>query len=192
MRFHLAFAIFCLLPLGAQASGESPFAPIPPLLAVPSLNAERYMGTWYEIAKYPNRFQKHCVGDTRAEYTLMPDNRVQVVNRCRLENGEFEVANGIARQVGGTNSPKLEVRFAPAWLSFIPAVWGDYWVIDIDDGYQLVAVSEPKRNYLWVLSRTPTVDTASYAALLSRLGAHGFDLNRLEVSSHGTNKNSLR
>ncbi len=192
MRFHLALAICCLLPLRALASGEQPRALLPPLVAVPSLNVERYMGTWYEIAKYPNRFQKHCVGDTRAEYSLMPDSRVQVINRCRLESGEFEVANGIARLVDGTNSPKLKVRFAPAWLSFIPAVWGDYWVIDIDDAYRLVAVSEPKRDYLWVLSRTPTVDAASYAALLGRLGAQGFDLDRLEVTLQGAANSSLR
>ncbi len=140
------------------------------------------MGTWYEIAKYPNRFQKQCVADTRAEYSLMADGRVQVINRCRLQNGEMESASGIARKVGGAGSAKLEVRFAPAWLSFIPAVWGDYWVIDIDDAYRLVAVSEPKRDYLWVLSRTPTVDAARYAALLARLGEHGFDLDRLEVT----------
>jgi len=140
------------------------------------------MGTWYEIAKYPNRFQKQCVADTRAEYSLMADGRVQVINRCRLQNGEMESASGIARKVGGAGSAKLEVRFAPAWLSFIPAVWGDYWVIDIDDAYRLVAVSEPKRDYLWVLSRTPTVDAARYAALLARLGEQGFDLDRLEVT----------
>lgn len=140
------------------------------------------MGTWYEIAKYPNRFQKQCVADTRAEYSLLSDGRVQVINRCRLQNGEMESASGIARKVGGAGSAKLEVRFAPAWLSFIPAVWGDYWVIDIDDAYRLVAVSEPKREYLWVLSRTPTVDPARYAALLARLAEQGFDLDRLEVT----------
>jgi apolipoprotein D and lipocalin family protein len=65
----------------------------------------------------------------------------------------------------------------------IPLVWGDYWVIDIDEAYQLVAVSEPKRNYLWVLSRTPQVNAAAYEALLQRLKAQGFDLNKLELSA---------
>jgi apolipoprotein D and lipocalin family protein len=185
MRFLLAPIMGCLVAFSALAAGETPRTPVPPLLAVPSLDVERYMGTWYEIAKYPNRFQKQCVADTRAEYSLMPDGRVQVINRCRLESGEFESANGVARLVGGASSPKLEVRFAPAWLSFIPAVWGDYWVIDIDDAYRLVAVSEPKRDYLWVLSRTPTVGPARYAALLGRLGAMGFDLDRLETTPQG-------
>ncbi len=180
MRFLLAPIISCLVAFSVQAAGDPPRAPVPPLVAVPSLDVERYMGTWSEIAKYPNRFQKQCVADTRADYSLMPDGRVQVINRCRLESGEFESANGVARLVGGAGSPKLEVRFAPAWLSFIPAVWGNYWVVDIDDAYRLVAVSDPKRDYLWVLSRTPTVDAARYAALLARLGDQGFDLDRLD------------
>ena len=155
---------------------------LPPLAAVPSLDVPRYMGTWYEIAKYPNRFQKDCVADTRADYALMDDGRVQVINRCRQENGEMDVANGVARQEGGADSPQLKVRFAPAWLSFLPAVWGNYWVIDIDEAYRLVAVSEPKREYLWILSRTPVVEPQRYAALLERLAGKGFDLDRLEVT----------
>lgn len=158
----------------------------PPLATVAALNVPRYMGRWYEIAKYPNRFQRKCVADTSAEYKLEPDGRVHVTNRCRMENGEWNEAVGMARQqVGDASSPKLEVRFAPAWLSFIPAVWGDYWVIDLDLEYQLVAVSEPRRKYLWVLSRSPTVGQDAMAALLERLRRLGFDTNRLEISAHG-------
>jgi apolipoprotein D and lipocalin family protein len=157
----------------------------PPLTTVAALDVPLYMGRWYEIAKYPNRFQRKCVADTSAEYKLEPDGRVKVINRCRMENGEWNEAVGMARQVGDTSSPKLEVRFAPAWLSFIPAVWGDYWVIDLDPEYQLVAVSEPRREYLWVLSRSPAVRHDVLAALLERLRRLGFDTNRLEVSAHG-------
>lgn len=154
----------------------------PPLATIAALDVPRYMGRWYEIAKYPNRFQRKCVADTSAEYKLEPDGRVQVINRCRMENGEWNEAVGMARQVGDASSPKLEVRFAPAWLSFIPAVWGDYWVIDLDPAYQLVAVSEPGREYLWVLSRSPAVGHDAMAALMERLRRLGFDTNRLEIS----------
>lgn len=177
MRLRFVLPLLCLWPLHSIAAGETP-----PLAAVAALDVPRYMGTWYEIAKYPNRFQKKCVADTRAEYSLMADGRVQVINRCRQESGETDAAHGIARQIGVAGSPRLEVRFAPAWLSFIPAVWGDYWVIDIDEDYQLVAVSEPKREYLWVLSRTPAVDALSYGALLGRLAGKGFDIHRLELT----------
>lgn len=105
---------------------------------------------------------------------------MQVINRCQQDNGAVDEAVGQARQIGAATSPKLQVRFAPVWLSMLPFVWGDYWVIDLDEGYQLVAVSEPKREYLWILSRTPTVSAAAYEALLARLKNQGFDLDRLE------------
>ena len=149
---------------------------------IPVLDVPRYMGTWYEIAKYPNQFQKKCVSNTRADYSAQADGTVRVVNRCTTKDGEVSEAIGQARQTGSNTSPKLEVRFAPAWTSFLPFVWGNYWVIDIDPDYQLVAVSEPKREYLWVLSRTPQVNPKVYDALLARLVAKGFDLKVLEKS----------
>ena len=79
------------------------------------------------------------------------------------------------------------MRFAPAWLSFLPLVWGDYWIIDLDPDYQLVAVSEPSREYLWVLSRTPAVDAQAYEALLARLAARGFDPGKLERTTQPGN-----
>lgn len=150
-----------------------------PLATIPSLDAKRYMGTWYEIAKFPNDFQKKCAGFTTATYSLREDGRVDVVNRCRRADGSTDTASGVARQLGGATSPKLEVRFAPAIVSWLPMVWGDYWVIDLDPAYQLAAVSEPKREYLWILSRTPKVDPVAYDALLGRLRAQGLDMNRL-------------
>lgn len=101
-----------------------------------------------------------------------------------MANGEWNEAVGLARQVGEVSSPKLEVRFAPAWLSFIPWVWGDYWVIDLDPEYQLVAVSEPRREYLWVLARNPDPSKETYAALLQRLHHLGFDTGKLEMTRH--------
>lgn len=159
--------------------------PVPALQPIESLDIPRYMGTWFEISKYPNRFQKQCVRNTSAEYSLQADGAVQVINRCQLVNGETDQAVGQARQLGGMKSAKLEVRFAPAWLAWLPMVWGNYWVVDLDANYQLAAVGEPSREYLWVLSRTPQVDKAQYDALLERLKNKGFDLNKLELSPQG-------
>lgn len=155
------------------------------LVTIASLDVPRYMGTWFEIAKYPNRFQKKCVADTQAQYQLLPEGTVQVTNRCRNETGGLDEAVGEARQMGPATSPKLQVRFAPAWLSWLPMVWGNYWVIDLDDRYQMVAVSEPDREFLWVLARTPKVNAQAYDALLARLKAQGFDLNKLERTRQG-------
>ena len=152
------------------------------LATIPGLNVQRYMGTWYEIAKYPNSFQRKCASNTSAQYSALPDGTVRVENRCKQVDGQVIDAIGQARQIGDANSPKLEVRFAPAWLSFLPFVWGNYWVIDLDTDYQLVAVSEPKREYLWILSRTPEVNAKTYDELLGRLHKRGFDLKKLEKS----------
>jgi apolipoprotein D and lipocalin family protein len=153
-----------------------------PLQSVPSVDVLRYMGTWHEIAKYPNWFQRKCASSTQATYTLQADGRVQVLNRCKTDKGEWTEALGAARQIGGPNSPRLKVRFAPEWLSFIPLVWGDYWIIDLDPDYQWVVVSEPKREYLWILARTPQMPAATYQDLLGKLLDRGFDLKRIEPS----------
>ncbi len=150
------------------------------LPTVSAIDIPRYMGTWYEIAKFPNWFQKKCVSHTRAQYSLRSDGSLQVVNRCKLASGEMDEAIGAARQIGSASSPKLQVRFAPQWLSMIPVVWGDYWVIALDDNYQWVAVSEPGREYLWILSRTPRIDAQTYASLLLRLSGLGLDVQKLE------------
>lgn len=186
MTIKPIIAFLCICSLNALANDTAnagqPQAAREPLTTIMALDVPRYMGTWYEIAKFPNWFQKKCVGNTEAEYSLMANGNVQVVNRCKLASGEIDEAIGVARQVGEANSPQLKVRFAPAWLSFIPAVWGNYWVIDLDDHYQLVAVSEPAREYLWVLARTPRVDRESYENLLGRLKRKGFAIHKLEIT----------
>jgi apolipoprotein D and lipocalin family protein len=153
-----------------------------PLQTVPSVHVPRYMGTWHEIAKYPNWFQRKCASSTQANYTLQTDGRVQVLNRCKNDKGEWTEALGAARQIGEPTSPRLKVRFAPEWLSFIPLVWGDYWIIDLDADYQWVVVSEPRREYLWILSRTPQMPPVTYQALLAKLKTRGFELDRIEPS----------
>ena len=180
-RCHL-HALGMALALSVFSTQIPALAEPVPLQTVPSVDVPRYMGTWHEIAKYPNWFQKKCASSTQATYTLEADGRVQVLNRCKTDQGEWSEALGTARQIGDATSPKLKVRFAPEWLSFIPLVWGDYWIIDLDPEYQWVVVSEPQREYLWILSRTPQMPTATYQGLLSKLDKLGFDLKRIEPS----------
>ena len=153
-----------------------------PVKTIPSIDVARYLGTWYEIAKFPNWFQRKCLSGTNANYQLKEDGNVKVTNRCKVEGGEMAQAIGTARQIAGATSPKLEVRFAPDWLAALPFVWGDYWVIDLDPQYQLAAVSDPRREYLWILSRTPKVNQKSYDDLLQRLITQQFDLSQLSFT----------
>ncbi|PPE67436.1 lipocalin family protein [Caldimonas caldifontis] len=148
-----------------------------PLTPVPSVDLNRYLGTWYQVALYPNRFQAQCASDTAATYTPLPDNRLQVLNRCRQASGEVDQALGVARVTGPAT---LQVRFAPAWLSWLPFVWGDYWVIQLADDYRYAVVSEPRREYLWVLSRSPQLSAEDDQRIRAQLQAQGFDLERLK------------
>jgi len=178
-RLFSRWLAWVLISLGALSPA---LAELAPLKTVPAVDVPRYMGTWYEIAKYPNWFQKKCASSTQATYTLQANGQVQVLNRCKTDKGEWSEALGAARQIGGATSPQLKVRFAPAWLSFIPLVWGDYWIIDLDPDYQWVAVSEPQREYLWILSRSPQMPAGTYQALLGKLEKLGFDLQRIDPS----------
>ena len=183
----LCFSFSVGAPLASAQSQSSEASPAP-LESIASLDVPRYMGTWYEVAKYPNWFQKRCIANTSATYAVQPNGMLQVLNRCQKEDGSITDALGEAKQVGDTNSPKLKVRFAPAWLSFLPFVWGNYWVIDLDPQYQLAAVSEPSRKYLWILSRTQTVEPKAYEALMQRLKQQGFNLDAIEISKQTTEK----
>ena len=138
-----------------------------PLRVVPEVDLARYAGQWYEIARFPNRFQKRCAGEVTAQYTLQPSGKISVLNRCRLENGGQIQAEGVAR-VAGKGQPKsiLKVRFAPAFLSFIPQVWGDYQIIALSPDYTYALVGDPAREYLWILSRSPQMDDATYNQLV--------------------------
>ena len=151
-----------------------------PVKTIAALDVPRYLGTWYEIAKFPNWFQKKCVGNTKAVYSLKADGNLRVLNSCKKASGEITEAEGVARQLGTKDSPKLDVRFAPEWLSFLPIVWGDYWVIDLDPQYQVAVVSDPSRNYLWILSRTPQIAPQVYEEVLQRLQQQEFDIRQLE------------
>ncbi len=150
----------------------------PPTVPVVDLN--RYAGKWFEIARYPNKFQKKCVGNTTATYTLKPDGNVEVFNQCLVKNGTLDGATGEAKAVEGSSNAKLEVRFAPKSVSFLSGNWGDYWIVDLDGDYKYAAASDPKRENLWILSRTPEMNDATYQNILRRLERLGFNPAKLQ------------
>lgn len=156
---------------------------------VESIDLERYAGKWYEIARLPNRFQSDCAGNVTAEYASRGDGTLRVVNRCRGTDNSDNVAVGTARIPDPANKAKLEVRFAPDWLSWLPMVWADYWVIDLARDYSYAAVGEPGREYLWILSRTPAMPDATYQDILNRLTEQGFDTAALRKTRQETQKN---
>lgn len=162
------------IPVLAQDASKKP------LEVVSSVDLTRYVGTWYEIARLPNKFQNKCSGDVTATYTLLEDGQIKVVNRCRTENGEFTEAEGRAKRAGDDEpNTKLKVRFAPAILSFLPFVWGDYWIIELGSDYGYAVVGEPRKEYFWILSRTPAMDESTFQGIVERAKEKGFDVSKI-------------
>lgn len=156
-----------------------------PLQVVAPVDIQRYAGTWHEQARLPNRFQKQCTGPVTAEYIPQPDGTVQVRNRCVRPDGNFDEAVGTARVVPVAGQPgagRLEVRFAPSWLSWLPMVWGDYWILKLDRDYQVSLVGTPDREYLWVLSREPRLEDAALQAELDYAASLGFDTAKVVLT----------
>jgi apolipoprotein D and lipocalin family protein len=146
---------------------------LPPLQTVPRVDLGRYLGTWYEISSFPQRFQKGCTG-SMATYTARPGGGIDVTNRCHLGSldGPEKVAVGQARVVDASSNAKLEV-------SFFRPFWGDYWIIALGDSYEYAVVGHPSRDYLWILARSPQMSPAIYAKILRQLTEQGYETSRL-------------
>ncbi len=151
----------------------------PALATVSKVDLKRYAGKWFEIARYPNKFQEKCVGNTTATYSLKGNNKIEVLNECLKKDGIVDSAKGDAKIIDTSTNAKLEVRFAPSFLSFVPQVWGDYWIIDLDENYTYAAVGDPKRKYLWILSRTAEMNDTTYQNILRRVEKLGFNPGKL-------------
>jgi len=143
------------------------------LQTVPHVDLKKYAGTWFEIASFPQRFQKGCTGTT-ADYTLTDKGFVWVENRCRKDslNGKQAYIKGKAFVVKNTGNAKLKVQF------FWPFT-GKYWIIDLADDYSYAVVGHPNRKYLWLLSRTPIMNQEIYNQILLRIKEKGFDTTKI-------------
>jgi apolipoprotein D and lipocalin family protein len=177
---HLAVAVLCLT-LGACAGVVSKGD----LSTVASVDLSRYAGTWYEIARLPMWFQRHCV-DSKAIYSSRPDGLVGVHNECVTESGGVEQAEGVATVV----DPKTNARLAVAFDNFFARLFGssregNYWILDLDPEYRTAMVGTPDRRYLWVLSRTPQLEDSTYQRLVERARQLGYPVSDLIKARRG-------
>jgi apolipoprotein D and lipocalin family protein len=163
--------LFCVWAGSSFAQGMDP------LTTVAKVDLARYAGKWHQIAYYPTRFQKNCEVNVTAEYTLNADGTVKVRNECFKLNGTRKAIIGTARVVNVETNAELKVKFF--W--FAPA--GDYWIVDLGADYEYAVVSEPKRKFMWVLSRAPQMPKAQYEAILERVAAKGLSPERIKLTS---------
>jgi len=147
-------------------------APTAPLKAVEHVDLNRYVGKWYEIARYPNRFERDCDRDVTAEYSLRADGKIRVVNSCITAEGRAKQSIGTAIVTDKTTSAKLKVTF------FWP-FYGKYWIIDLGENYEYAVVGEPSRKYLWILGRSPRLEETRYQNVVSRLNTQGYEPAKL-------------
>lgn len=147
-----------------------------PLQTVPHVDLKKYAGKWYEIASFPQRFQKGCFG-TSVEYTLTDKDYIIVENRCNKDSidGKLTKIKGKAFVVENTGNAKLNVQF------FWPFK-GKYWIIDVSDDYSYAVVGHPNRKYLWILSRSPTMKDTTYQKIIFKIKEKGFDISKIKIT----------
>lgn len=157
------------------------------LTTVSNFQLERYLGTWYEIARLPMKHQPEDSTDISAVYTLNNDGTVRVQNRCLDGNKELDESIGEATVVDAEHG-KLEVSFLPEGFRWIPFTKGDYWVLKIDENYQTALVGEPHQKYLWILHREPVLNESIKQAYLAYAQSIGYDLSDLIHTVHTGHK----
>ncbi|WP_218696206.1 lipocalin family protein [Acinetobacter harbinensis] len=153
------------------------YAQTKPLHVVEKVELDKYLGVWYEVARKPMYFQNKCDRDVSATYTLNENGNIAVDNRCYAQDGKLNQSSGEAFVQNAPFNSKLKVSFLPESIRWLPVGRGDYWILKIADDYQTVLVGEPKRKYLWVLSRSAQPDPAVVKEYLDYAQSVGFDLS---------------
>lgn len=141
---------------------------------VRELDLNRYLGTWYEIARFPHSFEKGMAGVT-ANYSLRDDGKIRVLNKGYKNglNGELSIAEGKAKIPDKSEPGKLKVSFF--WIFY-----GDYYVMELGPDYDYVMIGSSSPKYFWILSRKPQMDEATYNMLLDKARQRGYKLDKLE------------
>lgn len=168
--------VMALCALLSACAGREPSGPLP---TATSVDLSRYAGTWYEIARLPMWFQRHCV-DSKAVYTGRSDGLIGVHNECVTDSGGFDQVDGVATVV----DPKTNARLTVVFDNFFARLFGssregNYWIIDLDPDYRTSVVGTPDRRFLWILSRSRRLDDATYRGLVERARQLGFPVSDL-------------
>lgn len=157
------------------------------LETVPHVDIARYLGTWAEIARFPNKYQEGCV-DSTAQYT-QAKGYIQVKNTCTTADGKKKDATGRAKIADAAKPGQLKVNFTPFFIRMFGVGWGNYWIIELGNNYEYAVVSEPKMESLWILARNKPMSKATYDGIVQRLKAKGFSTEKLIVAPKALSDN---
>ena len=169
--YRFMTGLIILIALTSTGEGEDS------VKTVEYVDLQRYLGLWYEIAKIPNRFQDQCLGNTTAEYSMLEDDLIKVVNRCQREENRDEI-EGVAKVVDTQTNARLKVSFVrflgKQWF------WGNYWIIGLDENYQWAVVGTPSRKFGWILCRQPEMAPEELERCYQILRDNGYNPDEFE------------
>lgn len=182
----LKVSALCFLLLGCSSFAKDSRAEVQTASFV-ELN--KYIGKWYEVASIPQSFQKQCVANTTAEYSLLENGMIKVFNSCDTNKGARDSAEGRAKIVDSKTNSKLKVTFVKIG-GWIFAFGGNYWILDIDSGYHVALIGDPSRDYAWILSRSPELSAAQWVEAEKTYKAQGYDTCKIltSIQSSGVTK----
>lgn len=170
--------------LTAAIAGLATYACAKPkdIQTVPSVQFDRYLGTWYEIARKPMYFQRKCAKNVTANYMLNQDGTVAVTNSCITFEGKADQAHGQAFVMNAPANSQLKVSFLPKAIRWLPVGRGDYWILKLDSDYKVALVGDPQLKYLWLLSRTPKISDETFTEYRRYAQHLGYDVSDLKLT----------
>jgi apolipoprotein D and lipocalin family protein len=165
----------------AAIAGCSSGPPLPALDVAPTVDLSRFQGQWFEIAKLPRATQASCTGTTA--FYVLRDNGLDVTNQCRVGSLDGSLRTSLQRvDAGDSGSAKLSLEVA----GFV----GDYWILEVGQDYEYAVIGVPSRDYLWILSRTPTFDAVVLEGIVQRMKASQFETSKLDYTAQWTSDNA--
>ncbi|ENW15450.1 hypothetical protein L313_0134 [Acinetobacter haemolyticus CIP 64.3 = MTCC 9819] len=170
--------------LTGLAVGTIAYAQAKPLATIEKVELDKYLGVWYEVARKPIYFDRKCAYNITATYTVNENGNIIVDNKCYDGDGNLQQSLGEAFVANAPFNSKLKVSFLPEGVRWIPIGRGDYWVLKLDEEYQTVLVGEPRRKYLWVLSRTPNPNKEVILEYLNYAKSVGYDIGDIIYPEH--------
>ena len=182
--WRLAKIAVGVVVLTGLAVGTIAYAQAKPLPTVEKVELDKYLGVWYEVARKPMFFERKCAFNVTATYTLNENGNIVVDNKCADQDGDLQQSLGEAFVVNAPFNSKLKVSFLPEGVRWIPVGRGDYWILKLDEDYQTVLVGEPRRKYLWVLSRIPNPKKEIIHEYLNYAKSLGYDIHDVIYPEH--------
>ncbi len=148
------------------------------LASAAHVDLDRFVGSWFEVARLPDRQDKDCLSDARVTYARTDDG-LRLLSLCRRENGTIKRSTGRAKLVDDATQSRFKISYSHSAFDALPFVWSDYTIIDVADDYSSAIVGAADRKHLWFLSRQPTVTDAAHQDFMNKARAQGFDTSAL-------------